>query len=583
MRLHPSQEKESQERSGLASMKFERISFRIGLSVLLLVARAALAQQAPIGGAAPATPPPSPAAPVSPIVGAEPGSALESAIQPDDYRLGPGDYLNVAIWGPRPYVYELPVTLEGKLILPNLGVLNVNGLPLGEARELIEERILQDFKGVAVTVTLTRLRKFQIHVLGQVGRPGTYLASAVDRVSSAIGWAGGFTPEASQRGILVQANGEVRAKADLFAFLSRGIARHNPLLQDGDIVYVPFRSEQILVRGAVNQEGPIEFLPGDRFSDAVYFAGGLAADAFIDTLEIARYPGEAQPRQRFFVTVDAVTATDRFGVGHEPEILGTFRPIGARQVEGSGVEYPDFELQGGDVIFVRELPEERRRELVEVQGEVLYPGSYPIVENETRLSEVIRWAGGFTAKAFLEESQIIRRESIRLEDREFARLSEIPVADMTPDEYEYFKVRSRETPGLMVANFVAVFEEGNSEADLLLRRGDLISVATRRDFVSVLGLVADPGNIPFQPGLGVEQYIERAGGFAEQADEGNTRVIRAGTGEWVPADEAKQLNSGDTIWVPEKPDRDYWQIFRDTLTVTAQVLTIYLIADRAVQ
>jgi polysaccharide export outer membrane protein len=134
----------------------------------------------------------------------------------------------------------------------------------------------------------------------------------------------------------------------------------------------------------------------------------------------------------------------------------------------------------------------------------------------------------------------------------------------------------------MVADFVGLME-GDPEADILLRRGDLISVATRRDFVSVLGLVYDPGNIPFEGGVGVEEYIQRAGGYAEKADKGKTRVIRAGSGEWVPSGEAKVLGPGDTIWIPEKTDRDYWRIFQDTLTVTAQVLTIYLIVDRATQ
>ncbi|MEZ4653875.1 MAG: polysaccharide biosynthesis/export family protein [Candidatus Eisenbacteria bacterium] len=140
---------------------------------------------------------------------AAPGAALESAINADDYRLGPGDVLTVGIWGPQPITYDLPVTLEGKVLLPSIGILPVDGLPLGEARAKIRERILKDFRNVDVTVTLTRLRKFQVHVLGQVERPGTYLASAVDRVSSAVNWAGGLTDKASQRRIRVQSSGSL--------------------------------------------------------------------------------------------------------------------------------------------------------------------------------------------------------------------------------------------------------------------------------------------------------------------------------------------------------------------------------------
>lgn len=563
------------------------IGVALACVVLILVHASAHAQNEPIGTGAATSTGSSAAASVAADPGvatAAPGSALESAVNADTYRLGPGDVLTIGIWGPQPVTYELPVTLEGKLLLPSIGVLPVDGLPLGVAREHIRDRILEDYRNVEVTVTLTRLRRFQIHVLGQVHKPGTYLASAVDRVSSAVNWSGGLTERASQRRIQVQSQGQQRATADLFAFLQRGIARDNPLLQDGDIVYVPFKSENYQVRGAVNQPEAFEHVPGDRLSDAIFYAGGLTADAFVDTIEVARYPGDDAPRRRFFI-VDGKDpiAADSFGDGHIPEVVGHFRPAGTRSDAAEMPEYPDIELEAGDIIFVRAVPEERLRELVEVRGEVVYPGAYPIVEGETRITNVISWAGGFTAEAFLQESQVIRRESLRQEDREFERLRNIPVADMKPDEYEYFKVRSRETPGLMVVDFQELFDEHDAEEDLILRRGDVINIATRRDFISVLGLVSDPGNIPFEAGLEVEDYIERSGGYADRADEGKTRVIKAGSGEWVRGDDAHDLGPGDTVWVPEKPDRDWWGGFKDVVSVTTSILTIYLIAERATQ
>jgi hypothetical protein len=75
--------------------------------------------------------------------------------------------------------------------------------------------------------------------------------------------------------------------------------------------------------------------------------------------------------------------------------------------------------------------------------------------------------------------------------------------------------------------------------------------------------------------------VTRAGGYAEDADRGNTRVIRAGSGEWIRLSEVSEVNPGDTIWIPEKQERDYWATFKDILSVTAQILTVYLIVDRA--
>jgi protein involved in polysaccharide export with SLBB domain len=231
---------------------------------------------------------------------AKPGGGLEAAITGSSYRLGPGDSLAVNIWGSESISYRLAVTLEGKLIIPTVGELRVDGLLLDEARSRIREHLQEYFRNVDVTVSLLRLRRFQVHVLGQVNNPGTYIATAADRVSSAVGWAGGFTTSASQRRVSIQIGDSVRAHADLFAFLARGDTKYNPWLRDGDVVYVPFAQDRFYVRGAVNQPGAFEHVPGDRFSDALFYAGGFTTDAFLDSIEVARFQGLAEEPLRFF-------------------------------------------------------------------------------------------------------------------------------------------------------------------------------------------------------------------------------------------------------------------------------------------
>jgi protein involved in polysaccharide export with SLBB domain len=509
---------------------------------------------------------------------------LERAVSGTSYRLGPGDGLTVAIWAPEPVRYDLAVNLEGKLLIPTVGELEVDGLLLQEAKERIRQAVLQRFHDVEVTVSLSRLRRFQVHVLGEVQRPGTYVGTAVDRVSAAVSWAGGLTEEASQRRILVVAGDSIRARADLFLFLHRGNPQANPWLRDGDIIYVPFAKEHFSVKGAVNAPDDYEFLPGDRFSDALFYAGGLRADAFPDTIEIARYPGPNRPPIRFYAVAGGeLIPAEGVPPSALPPILGVFRLEETGTRPGRTVDLPDFELRANDIVFVRFIPEARIKKLVEVRGEVVYPGFYAIEEGRTRLSEVIQRAGGITPEAFLREATLVRRESIRMEDKEFERLKQIPPSEMTEDEYEYFKLRSRETPGLMVVDFEKLLLEGDRSQDILLRAGDLITIPATKNFVSVLGMVRDPGNILYEEGLSPQDYIAKAGGYAEKADKGKVRVIRAATGEWVPLDEAEEVEPGDTIWIPEKPERDYWQLFKDVMAVTTQIVTIYLVVDRAVR
>jgi len=515
-------------------------------------------------------------------IASEDGEGLEAAISGADYRLGPGDVLAISIWGPQPLAYRLAVTLEGNLLIPQVGEIAVNTQKLEDAKTRITEAILRVYRNVEVTVTLTRLRRFQIHVLGQVRSPGTYTATAVNRVSYAVARARGFTKDASQRRILVQTRTDsLRTEADLFSFLKRGDLSHNPYLRDGDKVYVPFSHERFQVVGQVNDPGSIQFLPGDRLSDALRLAGGFTQAAFVDTLEVARYtPGAAEPIRFQVVAGGGFVAPSPQGL---PEILGTYTPDPDIVPPGAHPEYPDFELQPDDIIFVRSYPQFRLRRLVEIQGEVRYPGAYPYVDGQTRLSDLVEMAGGLTGEATLIGAKLIRREKVGLTDPEFERLKKMNPADMDKEEYAYFKAKSREVRGEMVVDFSRALENHDPDENVLLYRGDLVVIPLRKNFVNVLGMVEKPGNVLYRPGLRAKDYINRAGGYAEDASKGKSRVIPAAGGAWMRLGEAGALDPGDVVFVPEKPERDLWKIFRDGLTVTAQILTVYLVVDRALQ
>jgi protein involved in polysaccharide export with SLBB domain len=220
------------------------------------------------------------------------------------------------------------------------------------------------------------------------------------------------------------------------------------------------------------------------------------------------------------------------------------------------------------------------RRAVEVRGEVEFPGVYVIDEGEETLGKLISRAGGLTSEAAVQEATLTRSIGTETVDPEFERLKLIEVADMTRDEYEYFKLRSREHKGRVVVDFERLLIGGVASEDVLLRRGDIVAVPTATRSIKVAGQVAAPGAIAFEEGKPVKWYIERAGGYAWRASKGKTRVIRARSGEWVKAKDARDLGPGDTIWVPEKPERDYWEMFKEGLAITSQILTAYLVIDR---
>jgi protein involved in polysaccharide export with SLBB domain len=513
----------------------------------------------------------------------QPGEGLEAAITGLGYRLGPGDDLSIIIWSPQPIVHYLSVTLEGNLLIPYVGEIDVNNQLLADAKAHILAELLRHYRNVEVSITLVGLRRFQVHVLGQVRSPGAYMATAAERISLAISRAGDFLGNASQRRILIENGDTLRTEADLFSFLRGGVRATNPFLSDGDRIFVPFAEDFIQVVGEVNAPGRIQYLAKDRLSDAILLSGGFTASSFLDTLEIARYPqGSTDPIRFFVVDGGGLFPAVPEEIAWLPRTLETFSPPDQAVPLGSKPVYMDIALEPNDLIFVRQIPEIRLRRLVEIQGEVQFSGAYPIQEGRTRLSDLVAMAGGLTSRASLSEAKLVRRGAVGLEDPEFERLKKIPVADLHDEEYGYFKMKSREAPGRMVVNIEEALLHGAPNEDILLERGDLVIIPTRKGTVSLLGMVARPGNVQYRPGLEARDYIRGVGGFAQDANKGGSRVIKARTGEWVRPGDAGTLEPGDVVFVPQKEPRDWWRLFRETLTAAAQLAAIYLVFDSAV-
>ena len=184
-------------------------------------------------------------------------------------------------------------------------------------------------------------------------------------------------------------------------------------------------------------------------------------------------------------------------------------------------------------------------------------------------------AGGFREEASLVEATITRTVQVDEKDSEFERLKQIEPKDMTEDEYDYFKAKSRQTSGRVVVNFVDLFEKNDMKEDIILKRGDLINIPEQKNYIIMLGQFLNPGKIIYDPNLTINDYIQLAGGFGWRALEDEVRVIKAKTGEWIDVDDVESLDPGDTIWVPEDPPGPkFWEVFIDALTILAQTAAI---------
>jgi protein involved in polysaccharide export with SLBB domain len=484
---------------------------------------------------------------------------LEKAIDPDEYIVGPGDKLSINLWKESP-AQEIVVTPEGLVLIPQVGSVKVNGLTLTEAKKTIKDTLLKRYKNPHLTITLTSLRKFKVSVTGIVEQPGTYSAFAHERISEIIQKAGGFTDSSSQRNITIRRANGMELKADMEMFLSIGDKNKNPCALDGDVIYVPVIEDTIShygIYGAVKAPGEYEYSPGDSLLDLINLAHGLTSDANLFLAEIIRF----NPDNQTTTTI----------------------PVSLKELLVEQKKELNLPLKKDDRVFIRSIPKYHQKKQVTIMGEVLYPGVYAIQEGETKVTDLVKMAGGFTSQASLPEAEMIRGYYMDVVDLEYERLKRMEVGDMSKQEYEYFKMKSREKRGKISCDFVKLFQNNQKDQDILLKDGDMITIPAKSLVVRVSGNVVNPGLVSFEPGRDYIFYIEKAGGYSWRASKGGVRVIKEVTGEWVKPNKSTRIDPGDTIWIPEKPDRDYWGFFKDTMIVLGNMATLYLVVREAVK
>ena len=504
---------------------------------------------------------------------------LNGFVDPNEYYLGPNDILEINIWGDVPFNIPAIITPEGNLIITKVGEVKLKDKSLAQAKEIITTEINKKFKATSVSVTLKSPRTFSVSVVGVMESIGPFIVSSVDRIDKAISLTmiqklqlmGSKTnngvvydrltyfnqnkneelkfkqEEYSLRNIKVfRRNGDT-AIVDLVKYFSMSDVAGNPYLRDGDIVFVPkeeLEDNSIGIYGEVYKPGIFEYRKGDKISTALKIAFGSLENSDLKNVELTRLSENGSNFNTSIVNLEAILENNA----------------------------EDIELLPGDRIFIRRLYRTRAKSIknVEIKGEVLVPGKYPIIRGETKLSEIINLAGGFTEYASLAEAKIVRK-SIFSEDEmqqnpDYVRLEAIRLGDVSKSDIEYFSIEEAIKRGFVVADFKKIFIDKDEKSDIILEGDEIIFVPTNTNSVYVSGQVNNPGYITITDNANYKYYIEKAGGYSESAKKKGAVIIKAGSKEWKEPSKT-MIESGDIIWVPKKVYYDYltWtEIFRDT-------------------
>jgi protein involved in polysaccharide export with SLBB domain len=217
---------------------------------------------------------------------------IEKSINPDTYILGPGDLLEINILSIKNISLPIRINPVGEIMIPSVGILDVNGISLTEARIKIGDYITETaLKNAIVNVTLLDIRRIKIQVLGAIHNPGFIYISAMDKIYDAIIQSGGVQ-NIAHPDIVQIIRGEDTINVKLKEYLSGIDTSQNVALKSGDIIIVPlseyanslgltsgeYNNHQVVVYGFVNQNGgsnSFRYYPGYTARDYIAMAGGI--------------------------------------------------------------------------------------------------------------------------------------------------------------------------------------------------------------------------------------------------------------------------------------------------------------------
>lgn len=332
-------------------------------------------------------------------------AAVETAIDPAAYRVGPGDVLTINLWGlldDQPAL-NLPITPEGKLLIPTIGALDVKLLTLEQVQEAVRRACLEKYnaKTISVTAHLTQVRQVRVHVYGEVQAPGSFIGAAVDRVSHFLELAGGGTEWANASRVEVRClDGRVE-HLNLARVYQKGELTQNPFVQGGEVIYVPrieLSGKTVFVEGEVDLPGPHQFAQNETAEDFLHRIKALNRASDLNAVYLVR--AQQPPAHLSFFE----------GRGH-----GDSRASTSPTEQGPGsngrahVAAQTQGLEDGDRILITRI-----KEYVYVHGAVQNPGSFPFVVGY-KAADYVGLAGGTAEMASLGDVKILHAETGKTE------------------------------------------------------------------------------------------------------------------------------------------------------------------------
>ena len=381
---------------------------------------------------------------------------------PQDYVLGPGDLLIIDVYGASQKSFQLTVSPEGTVTVPDYGPIAVSGLTVAAANSRISASLGSRYSSSRLKVSVGQTRTILVNIMGEVKSPGTYHLSAFASVFHALYAAGGIKKLGTLRNVKVLRGGSLVTIVDIYEYILNGRLAGNIRLKDGDVIQVGTYDCLVNVAGNVKRPMYYEMRASESVSTLLRYAGGFTGDAYHKSVRVVRKTG------------------DRYGVFNVEEF-----------------DQSSFRVADGDMVTVDAMLD-RFENMVEVKGAVFRPGKFRLGEQVTTVRALIEQADGLTEDAFTAHGVLHRLRADR-------SLEVIPV--------DVAGIMAGTVPDIPLANEDVLFIP--TQAELINSR-----------YVTIEGEVLSPGEYQWAANMTLEDLVMKAGGLTDAASVAKVDVSR---------------------------------------------------------
>lgn len=437
-------------------------------------------------------------------------SNAKSPKLPESYALGSGDRINVQVWGSISAEYRLTLDSSGRVFVPDVGSIPLNGVKANELTRVISSHFGRLYKGFELRAVVDSARATSVLVTGLAQRVGIQTVPATHTLISAALSFARPSPGGSRRFVDFQRKGGQVQHIDLYCFFRNECPTLPEVIQDGDNIRIPPRGKVVAISGAVARPGIYELAEGETTGDLLAYAGGLSVIADPNRVQLYSFSTE-KTNERLLRTTSisgmCAANTRRDASKCSPLADGDYLDV---QTKLTIVQNAiSLVAPGIDTIRVEFKPGMRLLDILRAPFDQLMPG---------RTLQTLN-TGSYSALTELDE---------KLKGLD---LNAVTVYRIDKDKRTFQPI---------MANYRQALGNTESSANLPLLAGDVIVIddnnewRARRDelpmSVRVLGEVGQPGRYSYVGVKSLNDVLKMAGGLTSNAAIWSAVVLRQGDG-----------------------------------------------------